>query len=93
MTVPRRILAWTSYVVARRCLERRFYFMATEALVSVFKDVLVRAADTLAIELQTSAPRGAHRLERQWAGCHRFGTGAGACPPSYRHHSLYSRKA
>ena len=51
MTAPRRILPGTSYVVARRCTERRFYLTPTPALVSDFKYVLACAADTFDIEL------------------------------------------
>ncbi len=51
MTLPRRILPGTSYVVARRCTERRFHFTPTAALVRDFKYVLACAADTFDIEL------------------------------------------
>ena len=49
MTTPRRILPGASYVVARRCTDRRFYFTPTPALVSDFKYVLACAADTFDI--------------------------------------------
>ena len=54
MTAPRRILPGASYIVARRCAQRRFYLTPTPQLVQDIKYVLACAAATFDIELHAA---------------------------------------
>ena len=54
MTAPRRILPGASYIVARRCTQRRFYLTPTPQLVQNIKYVLACAAATFDIELHAA---------------------------------------
>ena len=51
MTAPRRIIPGSSYVVSRRCTQRRFYFTPSPALVRDFKYVIACAAQAFDIEI------------------------------------------
>ena len=51
MTAPRRIIPGSSYVVARRCTQRRFYFTPRPELVQDFKYLIACAAQTFDIEI------------------------------------------
>ncbi len=51
MTAPRQILPGTSYLVTRRCSERRFFLRPSKATSDIFRFVLAVAASRYDIRI------------------------------------------
>ncbi len=51
MTAPRRILNDTTWLLTRRCSERRFFLLPSATVTQVFEYALARAAATTGVEL------------------------------------------
>ncbi|NJK33437.1 MAG: hypothetical protein HC927_14110 [Deltaproteobacteria bacterium] len=51
MTIPRRILPHTSWLITRRCSERRFFLLPSHETAKVFEYALARAARITGVQL------------------------------------------
>ena len=63
MTLPRRVVAKTTYVLTRRCLDRRFYLQPSRELTQIYLYALAHAQQKHGVEVHAFACMSNHPHE------------------------------